>query len=124
MERQQILYQGDRRFHILIGELALYNKVGDDSVMAGQLDRLLATIVLPRVSFGIVPIGAELPMQLTNFVMYDARRVTVEAVTAELTITQPREIEVYHKTFDILSGQSVTGQDARMLIRKAIGARF
>ncbi len=123
MERQQILYQGMRKFHILMGELALYNAVGGDSVMLGQLDRLLATTVLPRVSFGIVPIGAELPMQLTNFVMFDERRVTVETIAAELTITQPSEIRVYHRTFDILVRKSVTGDEARALIHRAMGAR-
>ncbi len=78
---------------------------------------------LPRVNFGIVPLNAELPMQLTNFVMFDERRVTVEAITAELTITQPREIKVYHRTFDILAGQSVTGEKARELIRRALEAQ-
>ncbi|WP_051161639.1 helix-turn-helix domain-containing protein [Nocardia brevicatena] len=123
LDRQQILYRGDRRFHILMGEPALYNNVGGPSVMAGQLDRLLAAMGLPRVNFGIVPLNAELPMQLTNFVMFDERRVTVEAITAELTITQPREIKVYHRTFDILAGQSVTGEKARELIRRALEAQ-
>ncbi|MFJ4653183.1 helix-turn-helix domain-containing protein [Nocardia sp. NPDC088792] len=123
IERQQVLYRGDRRFHILMGEQALYNNVGGDSVMAGQLDRLLAAMGLPRVTFGIVPMTAELPMQLTNFVMFDERRVTVEAISAELTITQPREIKLYHRTFDILAGQSTTGEAARRLIRRALEAR-
>ncbi|MBB5913980.1 hypothetical protein BJY24_002847 [Nocardia transvalensis] len=123
MERQQVLYQGDRLFHILMGESALYNNVGGNSVMTGQLDRLMAIMGLPRVSFGIIPTGTELPMQLTNFVMFDERRVTVETVTAELAVTQPREIRAYHQTFDILAGHSVTGDAARDLIRKAVEAR-
>ncbi|MGW0248823.1 helix-turn-helix domain-containing protein [Nocardia goodfellowii] len=123
LERQQVLYRGDRRFHLLMGEQALYNNVGGESVMRGQLDRLLAATVLPRITFGIVPLSAELPMQLTNFVMFDERRVTVEGVTAELTITQPGEIKVYHRTFDILIRESVTGDPARSLICKAVETR-
>ncbi len=123
MERQQILYQGERRFHILMGELALYNNVGGDSIMLGQLDRLLATTVQPRVSFGIVPMDTELPMQLTNFVMFDERRVTVETISAELTISQPREIRLYHRTFDTLAKKSMYGSEARALIQRAINAR-
>ncbi|MBF6239115.1 helix-turn-helix domain-containing protein [Nocardia otitidiscaviarum] len=123
MERQQILYQGERRFHILMGELALYNSVGGDSIMLGQLDRLLATTVQPRVSFGIVPMDTELPMQLTNFVMFDERRVTVETISAELTISQPREIRLYHRTFDTLAKKSMYGSEARALIQRAINAR-
>lgn len=120
IERQQVLYRGDRRFHLLMGEQALYNNVGGHSVMSGQLDRLLAAMGLPRVTFGIVPSGAELPMQLTNFVMFDERRVTVEGISAELTITQPREIRLYHRTFDVLAAQSATGDEARSLIRRAL----
>ncbi|MGW5755501.1 Scr1 family TA system antitoxin-like transcriptional regulator [Nocardia rhamnosiphila] len=57
LERQQLLYEGERRFWILIGEQALYTTVGNGLVMAGQLDRLLAVIGLSRVTFGIVPGG-------------------------------------------------------------------
>lgn len=123
IERQQVLYRDERRFHLLTGEQALYNNVGGDAVMRGQLDRLLAAMGLPRVTFGIVPSSAELPMQLTNFVMFDERRVTVEGITAELTITQPREIKMYHRTFDDLAGQSATGDAARALIRNALETR-
>ncbi|MEU4315415.1 helix-turn-helix transcriptional regulator [Nocardia sp. NPDC024068] len=123
MERQQLLYKGDRRFHILIGEQALYTTVGNDSVMAGQLDRLLAVMGLSRVTFGIVPALAELPMQTTNFVMFDNRRVMVEAMTAELTISQPREIALYGRAFETMAGQAVTGEPARRLIRAALDRR-
>ncbi|GAB2546124.1 helix-turn-helix domain-containing protein [Nocardia heshunensis] len=123
IERQQVLYKGDRRFHLLMGEQALYNNVGGDPVRRGQLDRLIAAMGLPRVTFGIVPLGTELPMQLTNFVMFDERRVTVEGITAELTITQPREIKLYHRTFEVLAGQSVTGEAARELISEAATRR-
>jgi hypothetical protein len=95
LERQQLLHKGDHRFHILIAEQALSTTAGSDAVMAGQLDRLLAVIGLPRVLLGIVPAQAELPMQVTNFVMFDTRLVLVEAITAELTVTQPREIAIY-----------------------------
>ncbi|MEU0539300.1 helix-turn-helix transcriptional regulator [Nocardia sp. NPDC005978] len=123
LERQQILYRGDHRIHLLMGEQALYNDVGGDPVMRGQLDRLIAAMGLPRLTFGIVPLDAELPMQLTNFVMFDERRVSVEGIAAELTIIQPGEIRVYHRTFDMLANQSMTGDAARALIRKAIDAR-
>ncbi|MBY8856983.1 helix-turn-helix transcriptional regulator [Nocardia sp. CA2R105] len=121
--RQQLLYRGDRRFHIIVAEQALYTTVGGNGVMLGQLDRLLAAIGLPRVRFGVVPATAELPMQITNFVMFDDKKVMVETPAAELTVTQPREITVYGQTFDTLAGQSVTGEAARELIRKALNTR-
>lgn len=123
LERQQLLYKGDHRFHILVAEQALHTTVGTDAVMIGQLDRLLAVIGLSRVLLGVVPAEAKLPMQITNFVMFDERLVLVEAVTAELTVTQPREVALYGRLFAELAGQSVTGDAARELIRKALDAR-
>lgn len=58
MERQKIIYSGNRRFLVVLEENALRTRVGDPSVMAGQLDRILATMSLPRVSLGIIPQGA------------------------------------------------------------------
>src|SRR5690606_23186409 len=97
--------------------------VGDANVMTGQLDRLLAVIGLPRMLFGIVPSGAEWLTPATNFVMYDDRMVQGEGITAELTITQPREIALYARAFETLARQAVTGDEARELIPRGIDAR-
>ncbi|MGV9632895.1 helix-turn-helix domain-containing protein [Nocardia rhamnosiphila] len=124
MERQQqFLYQGHHRVHYLIGEQALYTTVGDDDVMLGQLDRLLASMSLPRVLLGVVPQKAPYRVSATNFVIYDQRLVLVEGVAAALNITQPREIKQYGRAFDALVKQAVTGRDARRLITDAMGAR-
>ncbi|MEU2035301.1 helix-turn-helix domain-containing protein [Nocardia amamiensis] len=123
LERQQVLYRGDHRFHILIAEQSLSTTVGSAAVMVGQLDRLLAVMGLPRVLLGIVPAAAEWLTPTTNFVMFDERMVLVEAITAELTITQPREIALYGRAFDILAKQAVTGRQARDLIAAALDRR-
>ncbi|MGV9819709.1 helix-turn-helix domain-containing protein [Nocardia xishanensis] len=123
LERQQLMYRGNRRFHFLVGEQALYTTVGTDGVMAGQLDRLLAVTGLPRVTLGIVPATAEIPFAPTNFSMFDQKIVLVEAITAELTVTQPREIALYGRAFDTLARQSVTGEAARTLIGAALDTR-
>lgn len=123
MERQQVLYRRDHRFHFIIGEQALYTTVGDDNVMIGQLDRLLSAGSLPRVTFGIIPLTAEARVLFNNFVMYDNRLVTEEGSTAKLTVTQPREIALYSRAFDTLTKQSVTGETARLLVRRALDGR-
>ncbi|MCP2277178.1 helix-turn-helix domain-containing protein [Nocardia amikacinitolerans] len=123
MERQQVLYRRDHLFHFVIGEQALYTTVGDEQTMIGQLDRLLAVQGMPRVTLGIIPFMAPFETATTSFLMFDNKMVLVEGITAELNITQPREIKVYHRTFDVLAGQSVTGAAARELIRKALGSR-
>ncbi len=123
MERQQVLYQRDHRFHFIISERSLYTTVGSDDVMIGQLDRLHSIIGMPRVTLGIVPLMANAQVVLENFTMFDKRMVKVEGHTAEITITQPREIALYGRAFDVLARQSVTGDKARDLIRAAVDRR-
>lgn len=123
MERQQILYQRKHRFHFVIGEQALRTTVGDDRIMAGQLDRLLAVLGMPRVLFGIVPAETRYQVPISNFIMFDDRTVMVENVTAELTITQPREVATYGRAFDVLAKQAVRGNAARALISAALELR-
>ncbi|MBL1079142.1 helix-turn-helix domain-containing protein [Nocardia sp. 2] len=121
--QQQYLYRGDRRVHYLIGEPALYTTAGDDNVMFGQLDRLMTALSLPRVLLGIIPVMSHYRVSATNFVIYDSRVVMVEGISAALTITQPREIAVYTRAFEVLAAQSVTGEAARTLIRAALERR-
>jgi hypothetical protein len=123
MQRQQILYRGDRRFHFIIAQQALSTTVGDNDVMIGQLDRLLAVMSLPRVILGIIPTGADYLVPTNQFVLHDNRLVQVETISAELTITPPREIALYATAFDALHQQAVYGPTARNLITGALDHR-
>lgn len=120
MERQQILYKGNHRFHFILGEQALRTMVGDAKVMIGQLDRLLTVLSLPRVRFGMVPARHPYRVPTSQFIMFDDRAVQVEAISAELTITQPREIALYARAFQVLSKLAVYGPRARDLITVAL----
>jgi transcriptional regulator with XRE-family HTH domain len=123
MERQQILYRGDHRFHFVITHQALLTTVGDSDVIIGQLDRLLAVMSLPRVTLGIIPTFAEYRVPTNQFIMFDNRLVHVETVSAELAINQPREITLYGKAFEELTKQAVIGSAARTLITTALDHR-
>jgi transcriptional regulator with XRE-family HTH domain len=123
LQRQQFLYKGQRKFRIVVAEQVLSTTVGDDDVMAGQLDRLLAVMGLPRAAFGIIPAQALPPLTAPNFIMFDDRVVMVEGISAEQTITQPREVAVYARAFDRFARQSVTGEAARELTWKALAER-
>jgi len=121
MERQQILYRGDHRFHMVFCQAALTLGVVETGVLIGQLDRLLALSALPRMHMGIIPTRAEhhfLPLH--GFWILDAREVLVETVSAEIKLTQPREIAVYVKAFDRMAASAVYGRDARLLITEAL----
>jgi uncharacterized protein DUF5753 len=120
MERQQALYRGDHRFHFIIAQQVLLTSVGDTSVMTGQLDRLLTIMSLPRIQLGIIPAQADYQVPTNQFIMFDDRLVHVETISAELTISQPREIALYGKAFRQLSEQAVYRHDARTLITTAL----
>ncbi|MCA1707651.1 MAG: helix-turn-helix transcriptional regulator [Actinobacteria bacterium] len=120
MERKHTLYRGDHRFHLIIAHQALLTTVGDKNVMIGQLDRLLAVMSLPRVTLGIIPVHADYRVPTNQFIIYDNRLVHVETISAELTISQPREIALYVRSFGELTRQAVHGQTARTLITTAL----
>lgn len=120
MERQQILYRGDHRFHVVVAEQALHTTVGDAAVMIGQLDRIFAVMALPRLHFGVIPSHAEYRVPTNQFIMFDDRLVQVETVSAELSISQPQEIALYLRAFRELADQAVYGQGARELVTGAL----
>ncbi|MGW8887127.1 helix-turn-helix domain-containing protein [Streptomyces sp. NPDC055749] len=120
LERQKYLTQGDRIFNVLLAEQALYSNFGGPEVMRGQLDRLLAVIGLPRLSLGFIPRSAPLHIWPGNsFSMFDDKLVLVETYSAEFSVTQPREIELYGKAFASLKRSAVYGKAARDLILNA-----
>ncbi|MGW4619697.1 DNA-binding protein, partial [Streptomyces sp. NPDC004592] len=55
-----------------------------------------------------------------TFHVYDDRLVSVELVSAEVTVTQPSEIGLYMEAFEELRSMAVYGGEARALILKAI----
>ncbi len=122
MRRQEMLHKPDRQVHLVILESALRLRLCERDVMLGQLDRLLAVETLPSVTLGVIGFnaryGAAFPKH--GFSLLDDDHVNVETFSTELTITQPREIELYGKIFDSLAGIASYGDAARRIIQRAI----
>ena len=123
-DRLRLLREGDHRFLALIEESVLRNVIGGAEVMAGQLGHLITVASLPSVSVGIIPMGLDRDAvwPVEDFWIFDDRQVNVELVSGWLTLTQPREIAMYAKTFSQLSEIAVRGAQARALITAAINA--
>lgn len=121
MERQRIVYSGNRRFVVVLEEQAIRTRVGNLDTMSGQLDRLLGMISLPRVSLGIIPrVAPHKVFTSVGFWIYDDIMVGVETPTAFLEVTQPREIRLYAKMFEQLQQSAVYGAEARALVTRAM----
>lgn len=121
MARQHVVYEGGRRFSVVLEEWALRSRIGSAEMMTGQLHHLATCATAPSVSVGIVPAGIERTMWSSpGFWIFDEDRVLMETPTAELTITQPREIAVYGRVFAELASMAVYGAEARELIASAV----
>lgn len=124
MERQQILYGKQHRFHFVLGQQALRTTVGGRDVMVGQLDRLLSLMSLARVTLGVVPADSPYRVPSNQFIVFDERLVQIEAISAEISITQPREIELYVRAFHELAKAATYGPAARAMIMQEVGRRL
>ena len=122
MDRQHVLYEGRHTFAFVLEEAVLRAGIGGREVMREQLRHLLTVGFLPTVSLGIVPMqpdrSAMRPVE--DFWIFDTAQVAVELVSGYLTITQPREIDMYVQAFRELGALAVYGEKARALIHEAI----
>lgn len=120
MRRQESLYAPGKRYHIVMGEAALYTLICPPAVLAAQLDRLSGVIGLDTVSLGIVPLSATLRIPPANgFWIYDERLVIAEDWHAELWLDDAENVALYLKVWEAISSSAVYGADAHRLIARA-----
>ncbi|MFF0680747.1 helix-turn-helix domain-containing protein [Streptomyces tendae] len=122
VDKQRVLYEGGRRFAVVLEESTLRHRIGGPETMAGQLGHLLSLAALPNVSLGVVPLSTDRTAlwPVEDFWVFDDSQVNVELVSAFLTITQPHEVGMYARTFAALADSAVYGAPARTLITSAI----
>ena len=122
MDRQDVLYAGERRFQFVIEEQTLRTRVGGAQVMSGQLDRLLALVSLPAVSLGIIPgTGRRArpgPRRLLDFRRYAGPAGNRLGGAGHHPARRDR---LYTQVFGLLQRSAVYGPGARELIRRAAG---
>ncbi|PZG39997.1 XRE family transcriptional regulator [Spongiactinospora gelatinilytica] len=121
MQRQEILYDGRRRFRFLMPEAALRYRLAPLNVMRGQLDRLLAVSTLPNVEFGVVPFEAPLPSAVLNgFWIYNETLVGVATRTKELMLRDPEDIAFYGRVFEEFCEIAAFDDEARAVIVRVL----
>ncbi|MFI1353342.1 Scr1 family TA system antitoxin-like transcriptional regulator [Streptomyces sp. NPDC020898] len=104
MERQQVLYDGEHRYDVILGEQALYTYVGGPEVIREQLERLLSEIDLLSLTLGILPATADVDMVPAHgFNMYDDSHAHYELVSTGVDISHPAELALHNKAFGLLS---------------------
>lgn len=121
MQRQQILYRPDKRFHFVLTEAALRYRLCPPQVMIGQLDRLVAMSAMSTLRVGVIGFDTDLPESPKHgFWIFDDRMVLVETIAAELTLKQPQEIALYTQVFERLASVARYGSDARRIVTRVL----
>ncbi|CAL9329771.1 helix-turn-helix domain-containing protein [Streptomyces sp. enrichment culture] len=121
--RSRFLYEGGHLYVVLLEESVLRYRTADPDAMRGQLRHLLAVMPFASISLGIIPFTAQRTVwPLEAFYVHDDTMAVVETLTAEIKVTQPREVADYAKAFAGLAEMAVYGDAARALIQAAIDA--
>ncbi len=121
MRRQEILYRQDKRFHFIVTEAALRNRLCPPEVLLGQLDRIMALTSLRTVRLGVLDQRVRHAVDPRHgFMMYNAELVRVETFSAELNLRQPHEIEQYARVFERLSATASYDRAAREIVSRIV----
>lgn len=121
MARQEVLYDPRKRFHFVITEAVLRYRLCPPEVMLAQLDRLVAASMLPNVRLGVIPFGTAYVIAPDHgFWMFDDEKVIVEIYSAELTLAQPQEIDLYGKVFGAMASAASYGAEARAVLTRVM----
>jgi transcriptional regulator with XRE-family HTH domain len=121
MQRQDLLYRHDKRFHFVLTEAALRYRLCANDVLLAQLDRLTSLSTLPNVRLGIIGFETQYIVGPWHaFWLRDSARVTIETFSAELNLTHPREIALYSTVFEQLAAVASYGRSARAIITQVM----
>jgi hypothetical protein len=110
------LYSGGKQIDILVAEAALLNPIAPADVMLGQLHRLMGTIGIPNVRFGVLPARRRLPYWPTEGYWMVDDLVIVEWLGTEEQVIDPDQVAVYHEVTDLLWTAAAEGDEARSLL--------
>jgi transcriptional regulator with XRE-family HTH domain len=121
MQRQELLYRRDKRFHFVVTEAALRYRRSSLDVQLAQLDRLMSLSALPNVKLGVIGFETQFVVGPWHaFWLRDDKRVTIETFSAELNLAQPQEIELYAGIFEQMAAVASYGRSARAIITRVI----
>lgn len=121
MQRQEMLYRQDKRFHFVLTEAVLRYRLCSSEIMLGQLDRLISLCSLRNLRLGIIGSKTQYVIDPRHgFWLYNNDLVRVETYSAELNLRQPQEIKLYSGIFEQLAAVASYGGTARAIITAVI----
>lgn len=112
MHRNHILLLPDRRFHFIITEQVLRNRVCKPAEMIGQIDRMREIAAYPNVQLSVVLQDVQLPVApYHGFQIADERWVSVDLFNTSLKSSGRKTVRAYRSVFDHLERVALTDVD-------------
>jgi hypothetical protein len=127
MQRQQVLSREELQLSVVLDESVLKRRVGDDSVMYEQLQRLAQEAERPNMVLRILPLDAQHTVFGESFVIFgfgeDADAMLQDVVSTEhlrsgFTLEGERETYLHRIAFQMLAEASLDPVASRELILK------
>jgi transcriptional regulator with XRE-family HTH domain len=127
MRRQQLLEEAQGPdYWVVLDEAVLRRTVGDASVMAGQLDHLIAAARRPRVTVQVVPftrsgqVAVGGPFALLRFGEPDLPDIVyLEQLTSAFYLDKREDVEIYLEVLDRLGATALTPDHSLEFIEAA-----
>jgi transcriptional regulator with XRE-family HTH domain len=124
LRRQQVLDREDLKLSVVLDESVLKRRIGDESVMYEQLQRLVQDADRPNLTLQILPLSAQHMVFGESFVVFsfqDASDAAQDVVITEqlrnsVTLEGERETYLHRIAFQALSEASLDPAQSRALI--------
>jgi transcriptional regulator with XRE-family HTH domain len=116
MRRQQVLNREGLQLSVVLDESVLRRRIGDDSVMYEQLQRLAQEADRPNLTLRILPLGASHTVFGESFVIFGFGAdsdpmlqdvVSTEQLLSSHTLEGERETYLHRIAFQMLAGQAL-----------------
>jgi transcriptional regulator with XRE-family HTH domain len=115
VRRQEILADPGKRFHFVMAESVLMNRLCPPEEMPAQIQRIRAVARQENVSLAMIPADQRWSfLPLHGFELLDDRDVHVDLVNTGLTSHGRSDLRLYRQVFDTLERQATTDIDAML----------
>jgi transcriptional regulator with XRE-family HTH domain len=128
MTRQELLSRDDPpNFEVVLEECALRRPVGGRDVMRAQLEHLVETYTLPKLTLQILPLGVGEHAAMSGaFMVYrfseqlDPDVVYLEHTTSDLYIEAAEQVERYVVAFERVRAAALSSSDSSSMLAALI----
>jgi transcriptional regulator with XRE-family HTH domain len=126
MRRQQVLNREGLHLSVVLDESVLRRRIGDESVMYDQLQRLVQEADRPNLTLQILPLSAQHMVFGESFVIFGFRDdhdvVITEQLRNSATLEGERETYLHRIAFQSLSEAALDPAESRALILETADA--